>query len=87
MADQMTPAEMRETAKRLRARVFVMERLGETADDERAGADALDNLADVIEYAERERARIHRVPAASMYAQGELDALTELACLARGETS
>ncbi|WP_188699394.1 hypothetical protein [Microbacterium nanhaiense] len=31
--------------------VFAMERLGETADDERAGADALDRLADVIEWA------------------------------------
>lgn len=48
---------------------------------------ALRRLADVIEYAEKERARIRRVPAASMYAQGEYDALTEIARIARGETT
>lgn len=48
----MTPDEMREAAKRLRFGAEIETNLGIRA-SMRAGADALDRLADVIEYAER----------------------------------
>jgi len=54
MADNATPAEMREQAKRLRHRLTVEGGTYGSRSDIRAGADALDRLADVIEYAERE---------------------------------
>lgn len=58
MANQMTPAEMRETAKRLRGdagpRGTTFD--DQQAQDERAGADALDRLAAVIDLCEAELA-------------------------------
>ena len=54
MADQMTPAEMRREANRLRLVADLNAARGweNNAESCRRGADALDNLADVIEYVE-----------------------------------
>ena len=49
----MTPAEMRAAAERLREGLFPEQGAWRTSDIE-AGADALERLAAVIEYAERQ---------------------------------
>ncbi|WP_119697017.1 hypothetical protein [Microbacterium halotolerans] len=64
-------------------------RLAVTVDARDAGVMSLAarRLARVIEHVESERVRLPQLPAASMYAQGEFDAFTEVARIARGETT
>lgn len=81
-----TPAEMREQAKRLRMRAEIAERKHEhptTVSDLRAGADALDRLADVIEFTEIYMGEDFE----SKFFRGRVDMARLVSRIARGESN
>lgn len=93
MANQMTPDELRAAAEKLTTPFHGDDRVVSAPDDRewwnalKAARDATRRLADVIEYAERERERLLRIPAASMYAQGQYDLHDIILRIARGDTT